>query len=381
MLAEGVSALFARQGFELGTTYAVSLLALIIVAFVAVTLVAVQVAKTVSLQFPEQCLCVVALPLRATYAVCGPVVGIIHRAVVRVLARFGVRPSNEREMLVSADELGEIVKISSEVGAIEKNEQELLEGVVELSEQVAREVMTPRKDVVWVKSSISTHDLVKVLTIEAVSRVLVCGSELDEVRGVVLARDLLKFVGQSVDASAWKSFIRPAFFVPNTKPVDELLVELREKGIHLAVVLDEHGGVDGIVTLEDLVEEIVGDIFDEFDSPQDQALVAKREADGSLTVDGAVQISVLGEEHNVHIPDGEYDTVGGFVMAHLGHLPHEGEEFTEGDFEYKILQIHRQAVVRVLIRPRGDGLSTIEPAEEPLAANGVAVPIARAARS
>jgi CBS domain containing-hemolysin-like protein len=381
MLVEGVSALFARQGLELGTTYAFSIVILIIVSFVVTTLVAVQVAKTVSLQFPEHCLCVVAFPLRAAYAVCGPIVGLIHSAVVGVLSRFGIRPSNEREMLVSADELGEIVKISSESGAIEKNEQELLEGVVELSEQVAREVMTPRKDVVWVKSSISTQDLIKVLTIEAVSRVLVCGSDLDEVRGVVLARDLLRFVGQSVEPVAWKSFIRPAFFVPNTKPVDELLVELREKGIHLAVVLDEHGGVDGIVTLEDLVEEIVGDIFDEFDSPQDQPLVAKRESDNALLVDGAVQISALAEEHSVNLPEGEYDTVGGFVMAHLGHLPHEGEQFAVAEFEFIILQVHRQAVVRVAIRPCSGSQGVAELAGEPLVANGAAVALPRAARS
>jgi CBS domain containing-hemolysin-like protein len=290
-------------------------------------------------------------------------------------------------MLVSADELGEIVKISSESGAIEKSEQELIEGVVELSEQVARDVMTPRKNVVWIKASVSTAELVRVFTSEAVSRVLVCGADLDEVRGVVVARDMIRFVGHSVDANSWKSFIRPAFFIPNTKPVDELLVELREKGIHLAVVLDEHGSVDGIVTLEDLVEEIVGEIFDEFDSPQDQPSVVVREEDGVLLVDGAVPISMLQDEYGVVIPEGEYSTVAGFVMAHLGHLPYEGEEFTEGQQSYRILQVHRQAVIRVAVQRVAQVEEALQNEEEehlsggdPVAVNGGAAPLAREAR-
>lgn len=381
-MSSDVSRFFAHQGLQFGTAYASLLLLVIAVAFAALTLVSVQVAKTFSLQHPEQCLCSVAVPLRLAYAIFGPVLGLIHRMVMGVLGRFGVRPSNEREMLLSTDELGEIVKISSESGAIEKSEQELLEGVVELSEQVARDIMTPRKDVVWIKGAASTTDLVRVLTSEAVSRVLVCGNELDEVRGVVIARDLIRFVGQQVDVNAWKSFIRPAFFVPNTKPVDELLVELREKGVHLAVVLDEHGSVDGIVTLEDLVEEIVGEIFDEFDSPHDQPSVVVREEDGALLVDGAVPISTLQDEYGVVIPEGEYSTVAGFLMAYLGHLPYEGEEFTEGAHRYKILQVQRQAVVRVsvsrLAAPEAKGAGAQEADEE--AGESVSIPLARASR-
>jgi CBS domain containing-hemolysin-like protein len=213
----------------------------------------------------------------------------------------------------------------------------------------------------------------------------VCGNELDEVRGVVIARDLIRFVGQQVDVNAWKSYIRPAFFVPNTKPVDQLLVELREKGVHLAVVLDEHGSVDGIVTLEDLVEEIVGEIFDEFDSPLDQPSVVVREEDGALLVDGAVPISTLQDEHGVTIPEGEYSTVAGFVMAHLGHLPYEGEEFAQGVHRYKILQVQRQAVVRVSL-VRLDPLDAHEANEagdleaDSEAREAVPIPLARASR-
>jgi putative hemolysin len=379
-MSSDVSRFFAHQGVQFGTAYATALLLVIAVGFAGLTLVSVQVAKTVSLQHPEQCLCSVAVPLRLAYAVFGPVLGLIHNMVMGVLGRFGVRPSNEREMLVSADELGEIVKISSESGAIEKSEQELIEGVVELSEQVARDVMTPRKDVVWIKGSVSTADVVRVLTSEAVSRVLVCAGDLDEVRGVVIARDLIRFVGQQVDANAWKNFIRPAFFVPNTKPVDELLVELREKGVHLAVVLDEHGSVDGIVTLEDLVEEIVGEIFDEFDSPHDQPSVVVREEDGALVVDGAVPISMLQDEHGIIIPEGEYSTVAGFVLAHLGHLPYEGEEFSEGGHSYKILQVQRQAVVRVSIQQIA-ALESKEGSEQSDDGEDVvSIPLARASR-
>ncbi len=351
-LALCVRAISKLLGSEQGGPQPISFLvsALVVLSVLAGLLVLVQVAKAVSLQQPEQTLCRISGLLCAVFSICGPLLMFAHRVVSGVLNRFDIEASNEREIAVSADDLGEIVKASLEKGTIEKDEQALIEGVVELSDRVAREVMTPRNDVVWAHESASAAELVALFMKEGVSRVLVCGRELDDVRGMLLAKDLFPFVGKPLQSIEWRTFLRPAYFVPDTKPIKDLLKELRQGGIHLAVILNEHGSVEGIVTLEDLVEEIVGDIFDEFDSPAERgALCAQR--DGSLVFEGTVSTSQVAEECGVQFPAGEYDTVAGFIMAHLGRLPAEGECFDFAGWSFTVSEVHKHRIARVLLRP------------------------------
>ncbi len=323
--------------------------AVIVVAVLAALLVLVQIAKAVSLQYPEKMLCRVSGALGCVHFVFGPMLVFAHKAIARVLNRFDIELSNEREIAVSADDLSEIVKISSERGTIEKDEQALLEGVVELADRVTREVMTPRSDVVWIREGMAAADLVSMFTREGVSRVLVCGKELDEVKGILLAKDLFQYVGKSLLGVDWHKLVRPAYFVPDTKPVQELLKELRQRGIHLAVVLNEHGGVDGLVTLEDLVEEIVGDIFDEFDSPSERGGILVQR-DGSLVMQGTLPTNAATDEHGIPFPDGEYDTVAGFIMAQLGRLPAEGESFNFQGWDFTIAEVHKHRIARVVAK-------------------------------
>jgi len=232
---------------------------------------------------------------------------------------------------------------------MEQHEQRLIEGVVDFTERVVREVMTPRKDIVWAKDSSTTEDLISLCTREGVSRVLICGSDLDDVKGMILAKDLLTFINKSVTTDAWRSLLREIYKIPNTKPVDDLLQEFRSTGTHLAVVLDEHGGVGGIVTLEDLVEEIVGDIFDETDSALERELVI-REENGEWLVDGVAGIDQLPEVFGINPSEGHYDTIAGFLLYHVGRLPEEGEVFQIEGLEIKVLELHRHRIVRLLVK-------------------------------
>lgn len=328
------------------------LLSVVMVLLVlAILLVFVQVAKAGSLQHPELMLCRVSGLLSVVFSVFGPLLVFAHKAVSRVLDRFNIKASNEREISVSADDLSEIVKTSCEKGTIEKDEQALIEGVVELSDQVARDVMTARSDVIWVRESTSMTELVELFTREGVSRVLVCGKELDEVRGMLLAKDLFPFVGKTITGIDWRGFVRPAYFIPDTKPVKELLKELRQRGMHLAVVLNEHGGVEGIVTLEDLVEEIVGDIFDEFDSPAERRTLFAQ-GDGSFFLEGNAPTASVSEECGVQFPDGDYDTLAGFIMTHLGRLPAEGEAFDFDGWSFTVSEVQKHRIARVALRRR-----------------------------
>jgi CBS domain containing-hemolysin-like protein len=363
-IVRGIHHAFGEWPTLPGTVMAVAVAAM----FMLGTLVCVQIAKSLSLQFPEKALCFVALPLRLSYALFGPLLLFIHSTVARVLAKFDVRPTTERDISISADDLSEIVKISSENGSLEKSEQKLIEGVVDFAERVVREVMTPRKDIVWAKETVSTRELITICTREAVSRVLISGADLDDVRGIILAKDLLQCVTQSLDSDSWRAYIRPTYIVPNTKPVDDLLAELRSKGIHLAVVLDEHGGVGGVVTVEDLLEQIVGEIFDETDVVADREPPVQ-EIDGAWRIDGAASIDDLPEGLAISSSEGQYDTIAGYLLSHVGRLPDQGETFVVEGIEFKVLEVHKHRIARlhVKILPKAEELK----AEElPLAVNG-----------
>jgi putative hemolysin len=315
----------------------------------SVVLLIVQVVKAAAMQFPEDVLCWVALPLAIHSWLWNPVLLSVRNITRGVLNWWGIREANEREVTISAAELGEIVKVSSEAGTLESDDRQLLGGIAELSERVARDVMTPRKDVVWVRDSASTMEILEMLRKEPVSRLLVCGEDLDDVRGVLLGWNLLEFVGVSPEPGAWRTFIRPAYRIPDTRVVRELLAEMRQKQVHFGVVLNEHGELVGIVTLEDLVEEIVGEIFDEFESPRPEAS-AVSEVEGELHIDGATSIHELAEKHEINLPAGEYQTLGGFILDQLGRIPVAGDTFSVERLTFSVLEVHKRRVARVSVR-------------------------------
>lgn len=354
---------------EGSSSYGVLLAALTAAAVMLATLVIVQVAKAFTLHFPEKTLCLVAFPLRLFYIFVGPVLMCIHNTITRVLDRFELRLTTERDISLSTDDLSEIVKLSSETGTIEQNEQRLIEGVVDFAERVVREVMTPRKDIVWTKDSSTTEELIALCTREGVSRILICGTDLDDVKGMILAKDLLKFFNKPVTTDAWRAVLRQIYKVPNTKPVDDLLHEFRSTGTHLAVVLDEHGGVGGIVTLEDLVEEIVGDIFDETDTAMERELVI-REVNGEWLVDGAAGIDQLPAAFGITTSEGRYDTIAGYLLSHVGRLPEQGEVFTVEGLEFKVLEVHRHRIVRLAVKLLPGHEEPLKTEELPIAVNG-----------
>lgn len=312
-------------------------------------LLVVQVIKAVSIQYAERVLCVVSLPLELHARVWRPILVFVHATVERMLLRLGIRAASEREVIISSDELGEIAKNSSEAGTLEKDEHEILAGVAELSERVAREVMTPRSEIVWIQETASLEEVLHKVRKDSVSRLLVCGSDLDDVRGVLLAKDLLDFVGGSPEAGAWRKFMRPAYRIPDTRVLRDLLAEMKQKHIHFSAVLNEHGEVVGVVTLEDLVEEIVGDIFDEFDSLHADAHPIV-EQDGMIFLDGTTPVAELEERCGIAFPEGEYQTVGGFIQEHLGRIPVTGDSFSTKQVTVSVLEVVGHRVSRLSIQ-------------------------------
>ncbi len=203
-------------------------------------------------------------------------------------------------------------------------ERELISSILEFTDTIVREVMTPRTDMVSIGGDQSTDEALDLVLAAGRSRVPVLGEGPDDVVGLLYARDLLKMMDDEADAVACNKIMRPAYFVPETKRVSELLRDMQSNQVHLAIVVDEFGGTAGLVTIEDLLEEIVGEIVDEYD--EEEPLVTALEGGGFL-VDGRLGVDELAEILGVDLPDDEWDTVGGLMLGLAGRVPREGETF------------------------------------------------------
>lgn len=226
----------------------------------------------------------------------------------------------------------------------DEDERELISSVIELSDTIVREVMTPRTDMVTLPAAELT-DVATDLVIEAGrSRVPVTGQGIDDIVGMIYARDLLKLLDDAVAPRPCRDAARKAYFVPETKPVLELLREMQTNQIHMAIVVDEFGGTAGLVTIEDLLEEIVGEIVDEYD---DEEPLVIEESDGAFLVDGRLPIDELEELIGVVLPDEEWDTVGGLVLGLAGKVPSEGDSFELNGHEFVAARVQGRRISQV----------------------------------
>jgi CBS domain containing-hemolysin-like protein len=308
---------------ELALVHGISTTLALLVVTVLHVVLGELAAKSIAIQYPEPTLRVVAPTLLFFSNLFRPAIFILNGAAGLFLSWFGIKPVSESERVHTSRELSMLISQSTQHGELDKSEEEMLKGVFEFSETIAREVMTPRTDLVTIPVDAPLAEILATVTGSGFSRFPIVEDNVDDVVGLLLARDLLTYWHQHLNDSAAtfnvRDFARECYFVPGTKPVDDLLNELKQRKIHMAVVLDEHGGVDGAVTLEDLVEEIVGDIYDESDAPNTELVY---EQDGDVLVDGGIVVADLNERLKVEIPEGDYDTVAGFILSTLGRMAH-----------------------------------------------------------
>ena len=254
----------------------------------------------------------------------------------------------ERELVVSSEDLAEIVEASSEAGEIEDDERDMIENVVAFGDTIIREVMTPRKDVGAISIDLEIKEVLKVFAETGYSRLLVYGEDLDDVRGMLLIKDLIPYLEISDKSFSVEKYMRPITILPNTRKLDSVLQELQRDKSHLAVVLDEHGGVDGVVTVEDLIEEIFGEIFDEHDRPEyDQEI--KKLRNGDFLVDARILIDDLNEVLPHAIPEGEYDTIAGFVINTMGRIPDSGEVVDWNGLSIRVEAVEQNRITKLRI--------------------------------
>ena len=300
------------------------------------------VPKSIAIVSPESVSTVLARPLMLFSRVMSPFITLLNRVANALLSIIGVSPPGGGHQSVhTPDELRLLVMQARAQGTLNENDSMMLAGVFDFHEKKARDVMRPRTEVAAIPLDASEDDVWKILRTERYSRYPVIGESIDDIIGVFLAKDLWLHQGPFTV----QQFVRSPLLIPDSRPAERVLDDLRKTRAHMAVVLDEYGGTAGIITMEDLVEEVVGDIADEYDAAAREAL----ETDGVLELAGSLSLIDVRSDYKVMVPDGDWTTLGGYVFNALGRLPRIGDRVTIPGCELEVVAMdgRRVAAIRV----------------------------------
>ncbi|MDP2514566.1 CNNM family magnesium/cobalt transport protein CorC [Photobacterium damselae subsp. piscicida] len=250
------------------------------------------------------------------------------------------------------EELVEVFRDSEENALIDHDTRDMLEGVMEISEMRVRDIMIPRSQMTTIERSQKLEDLVNLIVDAQHSRYPVISDDKDYVEGILLAKDLLRYLLPDSDAFDIDKVLRPAVVVPESKRVDRLLKEFREERYHMAIVVDEFGGVSGVITIEDILEQIVGEIEDEFDDDEEQDI--RQLSKHSYSVKALTTIEDFNELFHTNFSDQEVDTIGGLVMTSFGHLPSRGEVVELDGYAFKVTAADNRRVIQLQVTVPND---------------------------
>ena len=303
--------------------------------------------KSVALLMPEGVSRIVARPLMLFSRLMSPFIWVLNGAANALLRLFHVRPVSESDRVHSPDELRLLVMQAAAHGAIDATDQAMLAGVFDFHNKKAHDVMRPRTEVVALPIEATEQEVWATIRAERYSRYPVYRETLDDVVGVFLAKDLWLHepAGAGEPPFELERFVREVLYVPDSRRAERVLDDLRKSRAQMAVVLDEYGGTAGIVTMEDLVEEVIGDIADEYDAASRTAM----EMNGVLELAGSLSLIDVRSNYNLPIPDGDWTTLGGFVFSRIGRLPRIGDRVPAdgGELEVVAMDGRRVAAVRV----------------------------------
>jgi len=263
-----------------------------------------------------------------------------------LIAREEQREEKEEDREASGEEIETFIDEATEEGIIDKGEDALLRSVVEFGDTVVREVMTPRLNMVCIRKDATIDNLKDLIIREKYSRIPVYKDRLDNMEGIVMAKDILEYSDDKHKLQPIEALIRPVAFVPEAMPVPDLLREFQKVKEKMAIVVDEHGGVSGLVTMEDVVEEIVGEIQDEYDTEEAQ-IVENGPLD--FTVSGATEVEELEELFDVELAEDDFITVGGLITHDLGRLPFKGETLIIKGLRLEVLDVDQKKIKKLRI--------------------------------
>ena len=354
--ADDLSPLLEGWGLSEGAAYWVAFIVVTLVITYLSLVVSELAPKRIALQRAERFALLAAAPLDRMARLSRPLIWLLSRSTDVLVRLFGGDPDAARDT-ISEEELRDIVAAHQTLG---REERQLIEDVFEAAERQLHEVMVPRTEVDFLDASTPVYKALRLSSSNPHSRYPVVRGTPDEVVGFVHVRDLItpEVSGRSVRVG---EITRPMKMMPGTKKVLSAMSEMRREGHHLAIVVDEYGGTDGIVTLEDLVEEIIGDIHDEYDVAEEpsEALV-----DGDVEVDGLLNIEDFEERTGLELPEGPYETVAGFIINEMGRLPDVGESVSALDHRFTVTDLDGRRIARVRLSPDRPTPQTDEPQTE-----------------
>jgi CBS domain containing-hemolysin-like protein len=333
---EAFEAVFSRLPFPVEQSLRVSIgaiVALLVVSFFHVVFGELA-PKAAALLHPEQFAKWLAPPLLAFAWLASPFTWVLNRSAMLVLHGFGQRVDVAREPVHSPDEIRMLVEQSEEQGALEPADAEMLGAVLEFSEKNAREVMTPRTDIVAMPAEASLDDALETVEESRFSRYPVYDESIDHVVGMVHVKDLLGVLHEQLDRFTVRDVMRSIHVVPGSREVEAVLTDFKRLKEHMAIVLDEYGGTAGLVTMEDLLEEIVGEILDEYDETTE--IPVPRAVAGETRITGAMSIRELNEQYELSVPEDDYTTIGGYVFGALGRLPVVGDRVSGAGATFEV---------------------------------------------
>jgi CBS domain containing-hemolysin-like protein len=325
--------LFANLPFAVEVSMRLTLaatVALILVTYLHVVF-GELVPKAAALNHPEGLARWLAPPLLFFAWITTPFTYFLNRSSQVILRVLGQEKAGSEEAVHSPEEIRLLVEQSQESGQMQAHDADLIDAVFEFSEKNAREVMTPRTELVALPVEATLSEVLSVVQESGLSRYPVYDESIDNIIGVVLAKDLLKLLAPRTNTDAFDlpSIMRPVHVIPGSREVEEVLADFKRLKEHMAVVLDEYGGTAGVVTMEDLLEEIVGEILDEYDTSEDAEAPLHTRA-GETLVPGSTHIGELNEHFSLTVPDEDYTTIGGYVFGVLGRLPVVGDRVIAG---------------------------------------------------
>jgi CBS domain containing-hemolysin-like protein len=349
LLADGIAAL-RLVGSRPVAAIAAMVIVVLIVAYLHI-MFGQFIPRVMALAQPERIAGMLAGPLLVFAWLIYPFTLLLNRSSQPLTRRVGQTTTQEDAMHFPG-ELRQLVERAEAGGAIDPDEADLLEGVFEFSEKNAREVMTPRTDIVALSVDASLADVIRVVDETGLSRFPVYDGSIDNIIGILLAKDLLPGLLRGEDGErpfSLRQVIRSAHFIPGTREVEEVLSDFKRLKEHMAIVLDEYGGTAGVVTMEDLLEEIVGEILDEHDERDEPA----QARGGEVLVAGDLNIGELNERLGLAVPEDEFATIGGYVFGTLGRVPRVGDRVAAGGATFTVRSVEGRRAEQIAVKRVG----------------------------
>jgi putative hemolysin len=347
-LVETLATILRDLGMEANGAKGLALVIVTVLLALFTIIFAELVPKTLALANTERVAIALSLPIEFLARALGPLIRVLTGVTAAITKLFGANVSNEAQ--ITAEELRLIVERGGEQGVLEAEEEQMINSIIELGERRLHEVMIPRIAIAALPASATLEEAIDRIVDEGHSRIPVYEDSIDEVVGILYAKDLLPFLKPaSGPRPAVRTLLRPPVFVPESMTIDDLLHEFQRRKVHIAIVLDEYGGTAGLLTIEDLLEEIVGEIQDEYDTEEPMVV---RLSDDEARVDGRADVDDLAELFDLNLEledDDEYDTVGGLVYHRIGGVPSPGDQIDVNGLSLTVETTDGRRVGKVLV--------------------------------